>query len=68
MYLPQVRTGGVMQQAPSIDYEALGDVLAHKLGPVFVAGAQALPPQNLNLTELEDRQRLRQQTKQQTDI
>jgi hypothetical protein len=68
MYLPQVHTGGVVQQGPSIDYETLGDVLAHKLGPAFVAGAQALPPQNLNLTELEDRQRIRQQTKQQTDI
>jgi hypothetical protein len=69
MYLPQVRTGGVVQQAgPPIDYEALGDVLAAKLGPAFVAGAQALPAQSLNLTELEERQRARQETKKQTDI
>jgi hypothetical protein len=69
MYLPQVRTGGVVQQTgPTIDYEALGDMLADKLGPAFVAGAQALLAQNLNLTELEDRQCARQETKKQTDI
>jgi hypothetical protein len=81
-YLPQVRTGGVVVHTPpidydrlaaavagpTIDYEALGDVLAAKLGPAFVAGAQALPAQNLNLTELEERQRAREETKKQTDI
>jgi hypothetical protein len=50
MYLPQVRTGGVVQQAtaPAIDY----DLLAAKLVPAFVAGAQALPAPETNLTEL----------------
>ena len=42
-------------------------MLAAKLGPAFVAGAQALPAQNLNLTKLEDRQRARQDTKKQTN-
>jgi hypothetical protein len=51
MYLPQVRTGGVVQQtasAPAIDY----DLLVAKLTPAFIAGAQSLPAQNLNITEL----------------
>jgi hypothetical protein len=65
-YLPQVRTGGIVVHTPpidydklaaavagpTIDYEALGDVLATKLGPVFVAGAKALPAPETNLTEL----------------
>jgi len=66
-YLPQIRTGGVVQPteylspaqlqatAPPIDYEQLGSVLARHLGPAFVQGAQALPAPKLNLTELRER-------------
>ena len=68
-YLPQVRTGGVVVHTPPIDYdalaaalaarpadhEALADALAAKLTPAFVAGVRALPPQNINLTELRER-------------
>jgi hypothetical protein len=66
-YLPQVRTGGVVQPteyltpaqqqaaAPAIDYEQLGSVLARHLGPAFSQAAQQLPPPSLNLTELRER-------------
>jgi hypothetical protein len=41
------------------DHEALAETLASKLAtqltPAFVAGARALPPQNVNLTELRER-------------
>ncbi|MGI4864629.1 MAG: hypothetical protein ACRYFZ_11965 [Janthinobacterium lividum] len=58
-YLPQIRTGGVALAAgPAIDYEQLTDMMAAKLGPAFVSGAKALPPQETNITEL--RQRLSQ--------
>lgn len=56
MYLPQVRTGGAVQSsAPAIDYDRFTDMMAAKLGPAFVAGAQALPAQEVNLTELRQR-------------
>jgi hypothetical protein len=61
-YLPQALTGGVIQQpivqaaASPIDYDQLASALAAKLTPAFIAGAQALPAQNLNLTELRDKQ------------
>jgi hypothetical protein len=59
MYLPAVRTGGVVQGAP-MDYDLLATKLADTLGSrmtsAFVAGAQALPPQNTNLTELREKQ------------
>jgi len=66
-YLPQVLTGGVVQpseylspaqlqaQAPPIDYEQLGSVLARHLGPAFAQGARELPTPSLNLTELRER-------------
>jgi hypothetical protein len=56
MYLPQVRTGGVVQQAaaPSIDY----DLLTAKLTGAFTAAARALPAPETNLVEL--RQRVQQ--------
>ena len=55
-YLPQVRTGGVVQvAAPAIDYEQLGSVLARHLGPAFVAGAQSLPAPQTNITDLRER-------------
>jgi hypothetical protein len=56
MYLPQVRTGGIVQQAaaPAIDY----DLLTVKMTAAFVNGARALPAPETNLTEL--RQRVKQ--------
>jgi hypothetical protein len=53
MYLPQVRTSGVVQaMAPSINYDQLADTLASRLTPAFVAGARALPPQQVVTTDL----------------
>jgi hypothetical protein len=61
-YLPQVRTGGVVQgMASQIDYDRLTDLMAAKLGLAFVAGARSLPPQETNLTEL--RQQMQQLNK-----
>lgn len=69
--LPQVRTGGVVQGAP-MDYDLLASKLADTLGDrmttAFVTGAQALPAQQLSLTELKARQDAQQKTSQQTDI
>jgi hypothetical protein len=67
MYLPQVRTGGVVQAAPAspaIDY----DLLAAKLTPAFVAAAKALPAQELNLTELRQRNDMLDQRDAETNI
>jgi hypothetical protein len=69
MYLPQVRTGGVVQAAvPAIDYDQLGKAMAQYLAPAFIAGAKALPAPETNLTEL--RQQLQQLDKRdaQTNI
>ncbi|MDJ0367385.1 hypothetical protein QMK33_19730 [Hymenobacter sp. H14-R3] len=66
-YLPQVRTGGVVHAAaagPAIDY----DLLTAKLTGAFTAGAQALPPPQLNLTDLRQRQSQQQQLDNQTNI
>jgi len=69
MYLPAVRTGGVVQDAgQAIDYTQLADTLAAKLGPAFVAGAQALPAQNLNLTELREKNKDIEKRESLTDI
>jgi hypothetical protein len=69
MYLPQVRTGGVVQApAPAIDYDQLGKSMAQYLTPSFVAGAQALPPQHVNLTELRERQQQLDQRDRETNI
>jgi hypothetical protein len=60
-YLPQVRTGGVVVHmppappAPEIDYDRLGQAVAKYAGPAFVAGAQALLSQHVNITELRER-------------
>lgn len=51
-YLPQVRTGGVVQAGPKIDYDRLADMVAAKLAPAFVKGAKALLPPETNLTAL----------------
>jgi hypothetical protein len=50
------------------DHETLANVLAAKLTPAFVAGAQALPAPNLNLTELRDRNQQLDKQQAQTDI
>jgi hypothetical protein len=69
MHLPAVRSGGIPQApAPTIDYEALADVLAARLAPAFVAGARALPAQNVNLTELRERNTQLDQRNAQTNI
>jgi hypothetical protein len=71
MYLPQVRTGGVVQ-GPAIDYDRLADTLADKLGSrmtsAFVAGAQALPPPETNIVELSRRLKQQEDFQKQTDI
>jgi hypothetical protein len=56
MYLPQVRTGGVVQQAPAepIDY----DLLTERLTGAFTAAARSLPAPETNLVEL--RQKVQQ--------
>ena len=53
MYLPQVRTGGVVlaPAAEPIDY----DLLTTKLTTAFVNGARALPAPENNLVELRQR-------------
>jgi hypothetical protein len=66
MYLPQVRTGGVVQQAPApaIDY----DLLTTKLTAAFVNGARSLPAPETNLVELRQRVKDLDQRDAQTDI
>ncbi|MGI4871666.1 MAG: hypothetical protein ACRYFX_10860, partial [Janthinobacterium lividum] len=81
-YLPQTLTGGVVVHTLPIDYnalaaalaarpadhEALADTLAARLAPAFIAGARALPPQNVNLTELRERNADLDKRQAQTDI
>lgn len=55
-YLPQVRTGGVVQApAPAIDYDQLGKAMAQHLTPSFIAGAKSLPIPETNIVELRRR-------------
>jgi hypothetical protein len=66
-YLPQVRTGGVVQglgTSQPIDY----DLLTTKLTGAFTAAARALPPQSLNLTELRERNQQLTQRDAETNI
>jgi hypothetical protein len=66
MYLPQVRTGGVVQQvsAQPIDY----DLLTAKLAGAFEAAARALPAPETNLVELRRRNAELDQRQVLTDI
>jgi hypothetical protein len=66
MYLPQVRTGGIVQQAPTpvIDY----DLLTTKMTAAFVNGARALPAPETNLVELRQRVQQLDEREAQTDI
>jgi hypothetical protein len=83
-FLPQIKTGGIApaqidydalaaaMAARPADHEALADTLASKLAtqltPAFVAGARALPPQSVNLTELRERNTQLDQREAQTNI
>jgi hypothetical protein len=68
-YLPQVRTGGVVQApGPAIDYDQLSKALASHLTPSLQSMVEALPPPSLHLTELEERQDSRRKTKLATNI
>ncbi|MFD1873888.1 hypothetical protein [Hymenobacter bucti] len=69
MYLPQVRTGGVVQATTApIDYDLLTDMMAAKLGPAFVSGARSLPAPQTNITDLRERIKKEEYWDSQTDI
>ncbi|RZK30532.1 MAG: hypothetical protein EOO61_19160 [Hymenobacter sp.] len=81
-FLPQIKTGGVVVHTPPIDYdklaaavaaqpadhEGLARAIAQQLTPAFVAGAQALPPQHVNITDLRERIKKEEYWDSQTSI